>query len=54
MNETNIGYFNEGATSFFLPRISDDSSVGLYLALTNKSLKGKELVTWGIANYYMP
>ena len=53
MNETNFGHFNDCGASFFLPRVSIDSSVGLYLALTSKELKGKEMVTWGIATHFL-
>lgn len=40
------------AGGFFLSRLR--SNVGLYLGLTGARLKGKELVTSGIAHFYVP
>ena len=54
MPETKIGFFNDCSSSYFFPRIEDNPSIGLYLGLTGKRLKGKELVTWGVATHFVP
>lgn len=54
MPETGIGFFTDVGGSYFLSRIKDNISLGLYLGLTGHRLKGKDLVTWGVATHYVP
>ena len=54
MPEADIGYFTDVGAAYFLPRLKGNASLGLYLALTGRRLKGKELVTWGVATHYVP
>ena len=49
MPETHVGFIPDVGASYFLPRIrhhqsEDDISLGLYLGVTGKKLKGKLLV----------
>ena len=53
MPESKIGYFTDVGASYFLPRIHDNFSMGLYLAITGKSLRGEDLLSWGLATHYM-
>ena len=39
--------------SYFLPRISNNPALGLYLALTGHKLKGKEAVAYGAATHFV-
>ena len=53
MPETAIGFYPDVGGSYFLPRIKNNPSIGLYLALTGARLKAKELCAWGIATHYI-
>ena len=54
MPETAIGYFVDVGASYFLPRIKNDISLGLFLGLTGHRLRAQELVNWGVATHYIP
>ena len=54
MPETTIGFFTDVGGSYFLPRVKNNPSIGLYLAMTGHRLKAKELCAWGIATHYIP
>ena len=54
MPETAIGFFTDVGGSYFLPRINNNVSLGLYLGLTGYRLKAKELVKWGVATHFVP
>ena len=54
MPETGIGFFTDVGGSYFLPRVKNNPSIGLYLAMTGHRLKAKELCAWGIATHYIP
>lgn len=54
MPETGIGFFTDVGGSYFLPRIKNNVSLGLYLGLTGHKLKAKDLVKWGVATHYVP
>ena len=54
MPETAIGFFTDVGCGYFLPRINNgDSSLGLYVGLTGKRIKGKDLIRFGIATHYV-
>lgn len=53
MPETGIGLFPDVGGSWFLPRMAD-RSIGLYLALTGRRLKGADLLHTGLATHYVP
>lgn len=53
MPETAIGFYADVGGSFFLPRIKNNPSNGLYLAMTGTRLKGRELCAWGVATHYV-
>ena len=53
MPETAIGFFNDFTSSYFLSKIKDSISYGLYLGLTGYRLEGKELVKWGVTTHYI-
>ena len=40
MPETSIGYFTDVSSTYFLPWIKNNGSIGLYLALTGLRIKG--------------
>lgn len=54
MPETGIGFFTDVGGSYFLPRLNNNISLGLYLGITGHKLKSKELVKWGVATHYVP
>lgn len=54
MPETAIGFFCDVGGSYFLSRVKNDISLGLYLGLTGNRVKAKDLVKWGIATHYVP
>ena len=54
MPETAIGFFTDVGVSYFLPRISNNSCLGMYLGLTGHRLRGKDALTWGVATHYVP
>lgn len=51
MPEAKLGYFTNVGGSYFLPRIK--KNIGLFLALTAYSLKGKEACQVGVADYFV-
>ena len=53
MPETAIGFFTDVGSSYFLTRLKDNVSYGLYLGVTGHRLKAKELVKWGVATNYV-
>ena len=53
MPETGIGFFTDVSASYFMPRIKDNRCIGTYLGLTGHRLRGKDLVTWGIATHFV-
>ena len=53
MPETAIGFFTDVGASYFLSRVNNDISLGLYLGLTGHRLKGRDLVKWGIATHFV-
>ncbi|KAF9246349.1 3-hydroxyisobutyryl-coenzyme A hydrolase [Melanogaster broomeanus] len=52
MPETKIGYCPDVGASYFLSRM--DGEVGTYLALTSKTLLGREVFEHGLATHYVP
>ena len=53
--ETGIGFYTDVSATYFLPRVKNGTTcVGQFLGLTGHRLKGKELVTWGIATHFVP
>lgn len=54
MPETGIGFFTDVAGSYFLPRMKNNPCLGMFLGLTGHRLKGKDLLTWGVATHYVP
>ena len=54
MPETSIGYFTDVSSTYFFPRIKNNSSIGLYLALTGTKIKGIDTIKWGIATHFVP
>lgn len=52
MPEAKIGFFTDVGGGHFLSRL--ENNIGMYLGLTSDTLKGKDLVRAGVANYYMP
>lgn len=52
MPESKIGLFTDVGASFFLPRLK--SKIGYYLGLTSRRLKGKDLVSAGVATHFVP
>ncbi|KAJ2769571.1 3-hydroxyisobutyryl-CoA hydrolase [Coemansia nantahalensis] len=52
MPETKIGFFPDVGATFFLPRL--DGQTGVYLGLTGRLLKGRDLLYAGIATHYVP
>jgi len=54
MPETGIGFFTDVGGSYFLSRVKQNISLGLFLGITGNRLKSKDLVKWGIATHYVP
>jgi len=47
--------FPDVGGTYFLPRIcNNDPKIGLYLGLTGDKIKGKDLVSCGVATHYVP
>lgn len=53
MPETGIGFFTDVGGSFFLSRVKNNISLGLFLGLTGQRLKAEELVQWGVATHFV-
>lgn len=53
MPETGIGFFTDVGGSYFLSRVKNNISMGLYLGLTGHRLKSKDLVKWGVATHFV-
>ena len=53
MPETAIGFFTDVGGSYFLSRVKNDISLGLYLGLTGQRIKARDLVKWGLATHYV-
>ena len=53
MPETGIGFFTDVGASYFLPRIKDNISIGMYLGLTGHRLKGRDVLSWGVATHFV-
>ena len=53
MPETAIGFFCDVGASYFLSRVKNDISLGLYLGLTGKRIKSRDLVKWGLATHFI-
>ena len=53
MPETAIGFFTDVGGSYFLSRIKNNISLGLYLGLTGQRVKSRDLVKWGIATHFI-
>ena len=53
MPETGIGFFTDVGGSYFLSRVNNAISDGLYLGITGHRLKGKDLLYWGVATHYI-
>jgi 3-hydroxyisobutyryl-CoA hydrolase len=54
MPETTIGFFTDVAAGYFLPRVKSNPSLGLYLGLLGHRVKGKEMLSWGLATHFVP
>ncbi|KAH3671521.1 hypothetical protein OGAPHI_000224 [Ogataea philodendri] len=52
MPETNIGFFSDVGTSFWLPKL--DGNLGYYLALTGDELFGLDTLIAGYGTHYVP
>ncbi|KAJ1730663.1 3-hydroxyisobutyryl-CoA hydrolase [Coemansia biformis] len=52
MPETKIGFIPDVGATFFLPRL--DGQTGVYLGLTGRLLRGRDLLYAGIATHYVP
>ena len=54
MPESLIGLFPDGGGTHFLPLKNKISpALGLYLGLTGKTIRGKNVLNMGYANYYI-
>ena len=53
MPETAIGFFCDVGGSYFLSRVKNDISLGLYLGLSGQRVKSRDLVKWGIATHFI-
>ena len=53
MPESRIGFFTDVGGSYFLPRVSDNISLGLYLGVTGFRLKASDLLQWGVATNFV-
>jgi 3-hydroxyisobutyryl-CoA hydrolase len=53
MPETAIGFFTDVGGSYFLSRVKNDISLGLYLGLSGQRVKSRDLVKWGIATHFI-
>lgn len=53
MPETNIGFFCDSGSSYFLPKIKGNASLGIYMGLLGHRLKGDEVLQWGLATHYV-
>jgi len=53
MPETAIGFFCDVGGSYFLSRVKNDISLGLYLGLTGQRVKSRDLVKWGLATHFV-
>lgn len=54
MPETAIGFFTDVGGSYFLSRVKNNISLGMYLGLTGQRLKATELLQWGVATHFVP
>jgi 3-hydroxyisobutyryl-CoA hydrolase len=52
MPESLIGYGLDNGSTYYLPRLCDPH-VGLYLGVTGRSVKGKDVVKYGLATNYV-
>ncbi|KAI9490182.1 ClpP/crotonase-like domain-containing protein [Zychaea mexicana] len=52
MPENSIGLFSDASASFWMPRL--DGSLGPYIGLTGKRLRGADVFYAGIATHYVP
>ncbi|KAG7797904.1 hypothetical protein KL944_004725 [Ogataea haglerorum] len=52
MPETNIGFFSDVGTSFWLPKL--DGNLGYYLSLTGDELSGIDTLIAGYGTHYVP
>ncbi|CAI2372159.1 unnamed protein product [Moneuplotes crassus] len=53
MPETAIGFFTDVGGSYFLSRLNNNISLGLFLGITGHRLKAKDLLKWGVATNYV-
>jgi 3-hydroxyisobutyryl-CoA hydrolase len=54
MPEATIGFFTDVGASYFLSRVKNNISLGLFLGMTSHRLRSTELVKYGIATHYVP
>ncbi len=52
MPETGIGFFPDVGGTYFLPRLR--GSLGIYLGLTGARLRGRDVLTSGVATHFVP
>ena len=52
MPETGIGFFPDVGGTYFLPRLR--GALGMYLGLTGARLRGRDVLTAGVATHYLP
>jgi 3-hydroxyisobutyryl-CoA hydrolase len=52
MPEARVGLFTDVGAGYFLSRLRN--GIGMYLALTSRSLIGKDVVVAGLADYFVP
>ena len=53
MPECGVGLVPDVTSSYFLPRLKGNPCVGMFIGLTGWNLKGKDLVTWGVATHFV-
>lgn len=51
MPETGVGYFNDGGSSFFLPRLKNN--FGIYLGMTGTVLNGIDMKRIGLISHFV-
>ena len=54
MPEATIGFSGDPLTSSYLTRLKENDALGYYIDLCGHRIKGKELVSWGIATHFVP
>ena len=53
MPESLIGYITNSGASYFFPRKIINKELGMYLAITGRSVFGEDVVKYGFATHYI-